>query len=61
VASPPAPIGSLDLIHRAIEVDIAYTISRLQVLEGCPAIRSASPGGASTGGSRQRRATPFTC
>jgi len=36
VASPPAPIASLDLIHRSIEVDIAYTISRLQVLERLP-------------------------
>lgn len=36
MASPPAPLGSLDLIHRAIEVDIAYTISRLQVLERLP-------------------------
>lgn len=33
MASPPAPLGSLALIHRAIEVDVAYTISRLQVLE----------------------------
>jgi hypothetical protein len=36
VAAPPAPIASLDLIHRAIDVDIAYTISRLQVLERLP-------------------------
>jgi hypothetical protein len=33
MAPPPAPIASLDLIHRAIDVDIAYTISRLQVIE----------------------------
>jgi len=36
VASPPAPLGSLELIHRAIEADVAYTISRLQVLERLP-------------------------
>jgi GNAT superfamily N-acetyltransferase len=36
VASPLAPLASLDLIHRAIEIDIAYTISRLQVLERLP-------------------------
>ena len=36
MASPPAPIVSLDLIHRAIAVDIAYTISRMQVLERLP-------------------------
>src|ERR1700756_4931358 len=36
MASPPAPIAALDLIHRAIDVDIAYTISRLQVLERLP-------------------------
>lgn len=36
MASPPAPLASLDLIHRTIEVDIAYTISRLQVLEQLP-------------------------
>jgi len=36
VAARPAPLGSLDLIHRAIEVDVAYTISRLQVLERLP-------------------------
>jgi GNAT superfamily N-acetyltransferase len=29
-------LASLDLIHRAIDVDIAYTISRLQVLERLP-------------------------
>ena len=36
MASPAAPLASLDLIHRAIEVDIAYTISRMQVLERLP-------------------------
>jgi len=36
MASPPAPLGSLELIHRAIKVDVAYTISRLQVLERLP-------------------------
>ena len=34
--SPAAPLASLDLIHRTIDVDIAYTISRLQVLERLP-------------------------
>jgi GNAT superfamily N-acetyltransferase len=36
MASPSAPLASLDLIRRAIEIDIAYTISRLQVLERLP-------------------------
>src|ERR1700751_4912186 len=36
MASPSAPVASLDLIHGAIAVDIAYTISRLQVLERLP-------------------------
>ena len=36
MAASPAPLGSLALIHRAIEVDVAYTISRLQVLERLP-------------------------
>jgi hypothetical protein len=36
MTSPPAPLGSLDLVHRAIEVDIDYTISRMQVLERLP-------------------------
>jgi GNAT superfamily N-acetyltransferase len=36
MASLSAPFASLDLIHRAIDVDIAYTVSRLQVLERLP-------------------------
>lgn len=36
MASPPAPIAAPDLIRRAIEIDVAYTISRLQVLERLP-------------------------
>jgi hypothetical protein len=33
---PSQSLASLELIHRVIEVDIAYTISRLQVLERLP-------------------------
>jgi hypothetical protein len=36
VSSPPAPIAAPDLIRRTVEIDIAYTISRLQVLERLP-------------------------
>jgi hypothetical protein len=36
MASPLAPIALPDLIRRTIEVDVAYTISRLQVLERLP-------------------------
>jgi GNAT superfamily N-acetyltransferase len=36
MTSPPAPLGSPDVIHRAVAVDVAYTISRLQVLERLP-------------------------
>lgn len=36
MASPSAPIAAPDLIRRTIEIDIAYTISRLQVLERLP-------------------------
>jgi hypothetical protein len=36
VTSPGAPLASLDLIRRAIDVDVAYTISRMQVLERLP-------------------------
>jgi len=36
MAMPSRSLASLDLIHRAIEVDIAYTISRMQVLERLP-------------------------
>ena len=36
MAVPPAPLGSPYLIRRAIEIDVAYTISRLQVLERLP-------------------------
>jgi Acetyltransferase (GNAT) domain len=36
VTSPAAPIASPELIRRAIDVDLAYTISRLKVLERLP-------------------------
>jgi ribosomal protein S18 acetylase RimI-like enzyme len=36
VTSPAEPTASLDLIHRVLDVDVAYTISRLQVLERLP-------------------------
>jgi GNAT superfamily N-acetyltransferase len=36
VSLPPAPLATPDLIRRTIAIDIAYTISRLQVLERMP-------------------------
>ena len=36
MASPPAPIAAPELIQRTIAIDVAYTISRLQVLERLP-------------------------
>jgi GNAT superfamily N-acetyltransferase len=36
VTLPAAPLASPELIRRAIDVDLAYTISRLQVLERLP-------------------------
>jgi hypothetical protein len=36
VISPAAPLASPDLIHRVIDVDVTYTISRMQVLERLP-------------------------
>jgi GNAT superfamily N-acetyltransferase len=36
VPSPTEPAASLDLIHRVLDADVAYTISRLQVLERLP-------------------------
>ena len=36
MTSPSEPTPSIDLIHRVLDADVAYTISRLQVLERLP-------------------------